>query len=1129
MNARAGAQGVARAILFAALFAPALLYAQVSYDAATLRGTIFDSAGLLVDDAVITLTNPATGVSRMATSGDGGSYQMPALPPGVYRMTVEKDGFDKAVADNIVLTVGAAVTYDVHLKIGTIKQVVEVTDRQSLIDTEQTQQANTINQAQVENLPNIARLFTDLIYTVPGVNNSNAASIQDPNVGTGYLSSGFSIGGSNGRNNLITIDGGENDYGSGAPRVRNVPLDSIQEFQVNRSSFAAEFGNTVGTAINFITKSGTNAPHGSASAYFHDENLDSVNYFNRLIAPGSKPFEQSFIPSGTFGGPIKRDKLFFFTAFEHQRLDFATSQNYSGTTEFQPVSAQTNGYGGGKCPGAPAEVTQLCYLTQLANLGGPLAPVGSEFLASPVFGAPLADPILNALVQPNQGTFDGIISSLALVRGIPGYDTPRGRYNNWVSRADYMPGTGNNIMVRFSLMNESDNVVPQPPSSTFDHRSDYTVTTAWTHSFNPSLVNVLRVQAVPSNTLTIGAPQKGGSEVDLVAGSSIVLGTPFSVPYTALIKRFQFDDGLYLQKGVHTFKFGATYRPDRYSINEQLWFGGQWQFVEGAIPLISLLPSTDQAALAAYNVSQGYPAAGPSSTNLTAAQSFIAGAPIALLQSNPSSNTLWSSWDQSLGLYGQDAWKVSSKLTLNYGLRLDFDAPPPPIPHSTYISPRIGIAWNPDGSGKTVIRAGGGLFVAPVLFTVPFYLNAIGTSGKYIDQGALSAGLPSPPFPSIFAAWAVAASQATVSDPNPALSPADMASIGWSITPPGPTSFGSIFSTLAPNFKPEYSIQLSFSVARQLGRNQSIEVGYNRYRSDHIEQVDEGNYQQSPCNGVNPALYTAAIDPFVGPCYVPKAGTTAGEPNRVVFQNDVYGSVANGIYDGLTVSLTRRYVRGLQFEANYTFSRAEDDTSDFSSLSVPFRPGELSRDWSISDFNVTSNFVANAVYTTPLKRDRNGWTRAFSDIALSPVLSARSGIPFTALVPGLGGVAGNGTIGHTSEARPWNEPRNRGRGDTFVSFDTRASKSFYFEQARGMRLDLIAEAQNLLNRTNFAAVNNIFPANPDYALPNGGTLLNGPYNVSGFAPTSVSQLSQPLAFTSAYPPRYVSVGLKLAF
>ncbi len=1084
---------------------------------------------MAVPNAVITIANPATSIIRTSKSAEAGSYQFPELPPGTYKVTVEAAGFSKAVVENISLTVGQIVPYDIHLVVGTFAQVLQVTARPPLIDPEQTQQANTVNQAQVENLPNIDRRFMDLIYTVPGVNNSNAPTVQDPNVGTGYQSSGFSVGGSNGRNNLITIDGGENDYGSGAPRVRNVPLDSIQEFQVNRSSFAAEFGNTVGTAINFITRSGSNTFHASGSAYFHDEHLDATNYFNRLINPGATPFEQSLISGGTLSGPVRRDKLFFFTAYEHQRLDFATSQNYSGTTEFQPVAAQTNGYSGGKCPGQPQQVSQLCYLTQLANSGGPLASTGAALLSSPVMGAPLANPILNALVMPNQGTFDGIISSLALVRGIPGYDTPRGRLNNWVSRMDYLPRTRDNIMLRFSLMNESDSVAPQPPSSTFDHRTDYTLTTAWIHSFSPTLVNVVRVQAVPANNWQIGAPGNGGSEIDLLTGSSIVLGSPFAVPFVASTKRFQFDEGLYLQRGRHTLKFGVSYRPDHYSVNEQLWFGGQWQFADGAVPLIALLPSAAQSALAAYNISMGYPAGGPSSTNLTAAQSFIAGTPLALLQSNPRSNTRWASWDQSLGFYAQDAWKVSPRLTVSYGARLDYDAAPTPIPHSIFASPRVGIAWDPTGGGKTVIRAGGGLFVAPVLFTVPFYLNIIGTSGQYINQGALSAGLPSPPFPSIFAAWAVAESKATVANPNPALTTADMASIGWSINPPGPTAFGSIFSTLASNFRPEYSFQLSLSVARQIGQNLSVEVGYNRYRSVHIEQVYEGNYQQSPCNTVNPAQYAQAIDPFVGPCYVAKPGATAGVPNSLVFQDDVYAPIGSSIYNGLTTSVKQRYGQSWQFQANYTLSRAEDNTSDFSTLSIPFRPDQLNKDWSISDFNVTHNLVANAVYTTPFNRVRGGLRGAFAGVSISPILNARSGIPITLLVPGLGGIGGNGTIGHTSEARPWNEPRNDGRGDAFVSWDIRVSKTFYFEKSKGMKLDVIAQVQNLLNRTNFAVVNNIFPADPNFTLPGGGNLLNGPYNVQGFAPTSVSQLSQPLAFTSAYPPRTISFGLKLGF
>ncbi|HEY2380950.1 MAG TPA: TonB-dependent receptor [Terriglobia bacterium] len=1105
------------------LFVSVLSYAQVSYDSAVLKGSILDPNGAVVPGAAVTVTNTSTGLVRTALSEEAGYYQVPALAPGTYRVTVQAAGFSRAVADNVVLTVGEPVSYNVHLVLGVLDQEVEVRDQAPLIEVEQTQQANTVNQLQVENLPNIDRRFTDLIYTVPGVASSNTPSIQDPSVGTGYLASGFSIGGSNGRNNLITIDGGENDYGSGAPRVRNVPLDSVQEFQVNRSSFAAEFGNTVGTAINVVTRSGTNTLHGSVYSYFHNRNTDSVNYFNRLINPGSNLFEQSAISGFTLGGPIRHDKLFFFTAYENQKLDSATSQNYSGTAEFQSVSAQTNGYSGGKCPGQPAQVSQLCYLTQLANSGTAAAPLGATLLASPVLGAPLADPILSALVLPNQGTFDGIISTLAAVRGTPGFNTPRGRYNNWVSRVDYQPSVRDSIMARFSLMHETDSVVPQPPTSTFDLRTDYTVTSAWTHSFSPKFVNVLRVQAVPQDLATAGTPYPERAEIDLLTANSIVLGNPFSLPYGANVKRFQFDDNAVLLRKAHSFKFGGSYQPDHYNVSENVWFGGQWSFADGAIPLIALLPQAVQANLAAFNLSQGYPAGGPSSTNLTAVQSFLAGTPLSLIQASPSSNTQWKGWDHHLGVYAQDTWKISPKLTFNYGARLDYDAAPAPVPHSVYVSPRAGLAWDPAGTGKTVVRAGGGLFVAPVLFMVPFYVNTLGTSGKYINQGALSASLPSPPFPSIFAAWAVARSKATGPDPNPALSPADLASIGWAINPPGPTAFGSVFSTLDPGFKPQYTVQASTSIAREIAPNLSIELGYSYYRSVHIQQVTAGNYQEAPCNFVNPAQFTAVIDPFVGPCYGPQPGTTAGVPNSLVFVNDVWSPVGSGVYHGLTSSLSKRFSHGLQFNANYTLSRAEDNTSDFSNLSVPFRPDQLRRDWSVSDFNVTHNFVANAVYMTPSQ------SKVLAGISISPIVVLRSGVPFTLLAPGLGGLSGNGTIGHTSEARPWNEPRNEGRGDSYKTVDLRVAKSLYFNGERGRKLELIAQFQNLLNRTNFAAVNNIVPADPNFTLPNGGNLLNGPYTATGFAPTSISQLSQPLAFASAYPARYISFALRLGF
>ena len=1167
--------------------------AQVSYSTATLRGTVLDPGGAVIPNATITARSVATGVTKSAQTGADGTYQIPELSPGAYEVEVNASGFAKLVAKSVTLTVGQVVVYDAHLQVGASSSVIEVSSAAlPLIETQQTQQANSIDQRQVEDLPNINRSFTQPIYSAPGVANSNAPTIQDSNVGTGYLSSGFSIGGSTGRSNLVTIDGGENDYGSGALRVTHVPLDSIQEYQINRNAFAAEFGNTIGSAINMVTRGGTNNYHGSAYGYFRNEAMDSGSYFNKLFAPGTKPFEQGAIAGGTFGGPIKRDKLFFFMSYEHQQLDQTYFQDLASQTEFQPLSTQVNGFTPGpvtsQCPNQnTGRVTQLCYLTQLLNSGNPgLAgtaafymglvpgvPQGGTFfspLGDTALGIP-ADPALSALVTPNDGKFNGIISVIGAERGIPGFNVPRGRYNNLVSRLDYLPSPKDSLFLRFGYLNETDNVVPQPPTSTFDHFYDYTLTASWTRTFNPSLVNIVRFQYVPQNTASNRTPANllghcglntstgaltGGCAPEYDIGNQIVLGNPFAFPYYADWHRFQFDDTLSWFKGAHSVKFGGTYRPDYYSVTEQLWLGGEWSFTDGAIPVIAVFPAALQPTLAGFNLSAGYPATGPTSTNLTGAQEFAFGLPIVMLQASPTANSHWAGWDHSLGLFAQDSWKMSKKLTLNYGLRVDYFHPPSPVPSRVYASPRLGIGWDPFGDGKTVIRAGGGLFVAPVLFMIPFYTNSLGNSGRYINQGGLSAAYPAgfpapsgcgPAVASIFCAWAVQQTH-----PNEALNPAELAFAGAGqlgctapchaiLNPFGPTGVGTVFFGLGRNFKPAYSIQASASIAREIGHNLSFELGYNMYNSVHAELNLEKNY----CNLSIPNLsdscpahvpgFGTPIDPFIGPFYAADqfAVTTnaqgVAQPNVLIFQNNTYASVGNGNYNGLTASLTKKYGNGLQFQANYTYSHAIDDTSDYSSLTTPFRSDLFRRDRSSSLFNVTHNFVFNAVYNTQFKPGENVLSTILADITIAPVVSAHSGIPFTLLVPGLGGASGNGSGGHISQARPYNEPRNAAVGPTFAAWDMLVSKAFYVNRESGLRLDMIVQSTNLLNHTNFAAVNNNFPADPTFKLPNGGTLLDGPYRVRGFVPTSKAQLSTPLAFTKAYLGRQVSFGLRLAF
>src|SRR6266404_1428231 len=392
------------AVLAAVL--PAL--AQTDYATATLRGTVTDPQGAVVSGATVTAINSATGVSRKAKTGSDGSYQIQALPPGAYSVTFESQGFSKTVVKGVQLSVGQSLSYDAHLKLGSVGETLEVSaDNVPLIQTDQTQQANLIDQRQIENLPNIGRGFTYNVYTLPGVSNADSqhGSGQTPGF-TGFLTTGFSIGGSNGRNNLSTIDGGENEYGSGAYRVTNLPVDAIQEFQVNRNGYNAEFGFASGSAINVVTKSGGNDWHGSVFGYFRDQTTSAANFFNGLPGnpvAGKKQFSQNVYVGDTLGGPIVRNKLFFFTAYEFQKIDTPFFSFPLSDPRVKGISAPGLG---GNCPGQFTAKTpdQLCYINALKTSGDPFL-VGFANRVTPGL-SPLNNPALNTILSNDNGVFN---------------------------------------------------------------------------------------------------------------------------------------------------------------------------------------------------------------------------------------------------------------------------------------------------------------------------------------------------------------------------------------------------------------------------------------------------------------------------------------------------------------------------------------------------------------------------------------------------------------------------------------------------------------------------------------------------------------------------------------------------
>jgi len=1035
-------------------------FPQSDVSGATIKGTILDQNGAVVVGAVVTAKNTSTGLVRSDKSNSEGIYLIQALQPGVYEIRIEATGFETAVLKNFELTVGQVATFNKEMKVGSVTTEVQVTSDAPLIEVERSQQANTIDVRQVESLPNIGRGFTSYVFTLPGVSSSDAPRTQNP--GFTFGTSGFSIGGSNGRNNLVTLDGGENEYGSGQLRT-NVSVEAIQEFQVNRNAFAAEFGFTAGTAINVITKGGGNTFHGSGFAYYRNQFTSARNFFDTFP---KEAFDQRLFLGGTFGGPIVKNKAFFFTSYEGLKLDTVRFRNYtSNPAVLAPTAAQTS------------------YLALLNS--SPSANIQR-----------IAANLRQALITTN------FPNTINLLRSNEGAINAPDRLHSWTTKIDYQVGNNDSISARFSLThNDTDNLLEgntgSPSASTNLFFRDYTAVGTWTHNFGTNVINQLRLQFVPNNSARTVSKAPGTTSL-LIAGIGD-FGRGFATPFNTFQDRYQFEDTLGWAKGRHNIKFGGSYRPVNYRVINELWFAGEWQFASGTFPVILAVPAADRAAFAGFNVANGLPVNGPAAANFSSIQSFNLGLPFLYRQGF--GNAEWQDWAHYLGLFAQDSWKINSRFTLDFGVRLDYDVEPSPLQKNAYLSPRLGLAWDPWGDQKTVIRAGGGIFYSPVYYQVAYVTNLLNDSGQFINQ-IFKTPLDGVQAPAAIWGAGVAAGKL----PFTALTEADINALGIAT---GQGSAGRVVFDADPDYKNNYAIQGSLGISRQIVQDLSLEVAYQVYRGVHIQVSHEVNYQE-----------TGVVSPAFGPAFARIDPTIA--------QENIYKSIGNSIYHGMTASLTKRFSNNFQFQANYTWSKAIDDQTDFNSAFSAFIPNRLDLERAVSAFDIRHNFVANAVIRSPFKAGEGFLGHAFGDLTLSPIVFARSGIPFTLRI----GRDANGDA-HSLYDRPFGASRNTGRGDTFASVNLRINKQFYINRDSGLRVEFIVEGQNLLNQTNFLAVNDVVcspgvnPANVNPLFPGcDARLLFGPYNVRGSK--NISRNS-PLGFNSALPGRQIQFGLKVAF
>ncbi len=1060
-------------------------FAQADVSSATVKGTVTDPQGAAVPGATVIAKSVDQGVARSTQTNSDGEFQILALRPGVYDLTVEAQGFMKYLVKDAGLTVGQTAVYEIKLQVGQVTNEVTVTSAVPLVEIERTQQANTIENRQIENLPNIGRDFTSYVFTLPGVSSSQAPRVQGGGRFT-FGTSGFSIGGSNGRNNLITVDGGENEYGSGQLRFGISP-EAVQEFQVNRNSFSAEFGFTAGTAVNVITKSGTNDFHGSAYFYYRsDKTAAKERFIPSFLPPGTRAYQQQVYPGFTFGGPIVKNKFFFFTNYERQQLDLPRFRNYTGNAQLQPSGLQASLLG--RMLALPDPTAQRVAATVLAALRT----------------TPTTFPSTYNLLQRNEGIINAPF-----------------RLNSWVTRIDANLDERNTLTGRFSLQrNYNSQLTIDPfesPSYTTDLTvRDYTSLISLTTNLTNTLVNQFRVQFSPNNS-AVTRPFTPNTSALRITGVGD-FNRPFTTPFQTYQDRFQYEDLLTYVTGNHTLKFGGSYRPVKYRVTNELWFNGEWRFSSGVYPLTLTLPTVlpspaDQLAfVGAVCAANGRPpadCANPATLNallagtqLNALQSFNFNAPFLYRQGF--NNATWTDWVHYAGVFFQDSWKVNQRLTLDFGVRGDYDGEPEPIETNFYVSPRFGFALDLTGDRKTVLRGGGGLFYSPIYYQIGYLTNILNDSGTYINQV-----FRSPAFPAAQTPLAIYGAGVRLGKlPFGSLTSADLNALGIST---GPKSTGRVVFELGQDYKANYSIQANLGIQRQIVNDLSLEVAYQMYRSVNIQQPVPKNYVEALPG--DPRL--VGRNPAFGPLYVidPARG---GDPT--ITQLTAYTSRGNSIYHGMTASVTKRFSNYFSFQGSYTFSKTIDDVTDFGSqFYAPF-PTRINLDRALSSFDIRHNFIFSGVFRSPAK---NWFLR---DIALSPIVFIRSGIPFTLYT----GADING------DTRDFNDRlfyigRNTGLGPDYKSVDMRFTKGFRFSGDNPARLEFLVEVVNLFNRTNFSAVRDIIPPTVDTT----GRFTAPEYNSSEVRLKGRRdrnwERGEPLAFQSAFDPRRFQFGLKLIF
>jgi hypothetical protein len=926
------------AVSFALLICAAVAAAQASRVGATFEGTVSDTSGAVIPNSKVTLQNPFTNQSRTVTTNEQGFFRAEQLAVGTYEVRVEQTGFAPYRQAGVGASLGQTVHLDIVLAPASASEQVTVTAQPSSLDPSQSSVVSSVDQERIEELPVRSRNYLDFVLLAPGVSSSSITSGASGS--TPLTGSGFTFGGLRSRSNNLSVDGlDNNDEYTGSSRTE-LSAEIVQEFQVVNNGLSAESGGASGGSINVITRSGTNIVHGDAFLFAQDAALNARDPFE---TESGKPSFRRFRTGFALGGPIIKDKTFYYAALEQEH-----------------------------------------------NRGQ----IGSDI-------DPSVASTINAFLAT--GAFPGLAT-----RQITTLFSPTARAETEAAgKLDHELTKNTALMLRYTFTNNKEagdafntNGLADASARGSSFTSDNALSVSLSAVLGSEAVSDLRFQAATRHAV-LRTNEPFGPEIE-IAGL-VTFGRPYAGNSERRENHYQAGYTYSRTRGKHLWKAGGSVNRVRLRADVPGGFDGVYLF--GSVGDF-LAGNADQFRQAFGNPNVDFPVT-------------------------------------SVGGFVQDHWSLARQLTVDLGVRYDFERLPAAFNQDTNnVSPRIGLAWSP--SPRWVFRAGYGVFFDR--YVLANLTRAIEKNGVQAFEQVADG---------ISAADLFARAQG-----GPLVAP--VSGIAPSIFRPD------------PRMATPYSQQVSAGAEYLLAKNLTLSADYLYVHGVKLPRTLNVNL-------LPPTTLTLANSSSLGvPNPTPQQiGREVFSPGRLDTQfGDIYDlqNSASSTYNGGSFTLNRRMSDELAFSGSYTLSKTFDDASDFDEQ--PQNPFDLRSENAISRQHQQQRFVFNALWELPIgdEEDKGGkseentglLTQTFSHIEVAPILTLESGRPVNPLT----GLDSNQSHAFPLSARPLGLGRNSLNTPALATMDFRVLKYFRFGGAK--RLDLVVEFFNLFNSANVSQINPVF-------------------------------------------------------